>query len=131
MASYSSYKQISSDQVAAGSVPSSAIASGTFSNWCVKWIHGAPNQVCTTGCCCAWTVPTNVTRVTWKYGVLEVTDTENVTVTVVETGTLLVEDIITQKLIVQVVGVYIPSVLVEFTDVVQENVWDVKDVPLM
>tara|TARA_B100000287_G_scaffold140634_1_gene132483 strand:- start:163 stop:354 length:192 start_codon:yes stop_codon:yes gene_type:complete len=63
--------------------------------------------------------------------VLEVTDTENVTVTVVETGTLLVEDIITQKLIVQVVGVYIPSVLVEFTDVVQENVWDVKDVPLM
>tara|TARA_B100001287_G_scaffold83402_1_gene69553 strand:+ start:909 stop:1100 length:192 start_codon:yes stop_codon:yes gene_type:complete len=63
--------------------------------------------------------------------VLEVTDTENVTVTVVETGTLLVEDIIIQKLIVQVVGVYIPSVLVEFTDVVQENVWDVKDVPLM
>jgi len=63
--------------------------------------------------------------------VLEVTDTENVTVTVVETGTLLVEDITIQKLIVQVVGVYIPSVLVEFTDVVQENVWDVKDVPLM
>ena len=62
---------------------------------------------------------------------LEETDTENVTVTVVETGTLLVEDIIIQKLIVQVVGVYIPSVLVEFTDVVQENVMDVKDVHLM
>ena len=62
---------------------------------------------------------------------LEVTDTENVTVTVVETGTLLVEDITIQKLIVQMVDVYIPSVLVEFTDVVQENVWDVKDVPLM
>jgi hypothetical protein len=63
--------------------------------------------------------------------VLEVTDTENVTVTVVETGTQLVEDITIQKLIVQMVDVYIPSVLVEFTDVVQENVWDVKDVPLM
>ena len=62
---------------------------------------------------------------------LEVTDTENVTVTVVETGTQLVEDITIQKLIVQMVDVYIPSVLVEFTDVVQENVWDVKDVPLM
>ena len=62
---------------------------------------------------------------------LEVTDTENVTVTVVETGTLLVEDITIQKLIAQVKVVYIPSVLVEFTDVVQENVWDVKDVPLM
>ena len=62
---------------------------------------------------------------------LEETDTENVTVTVVETGTQLVEDITIQKLIVQMVDVYIPSVLVEFTDVVQENVWDVKDVPLM
>ena len=48
-----------------------------------------------------------------------------------ETGTQLVEDITIQKLIVQMVGVYIPSVLVEFTDVVLENVWDVKDVPLM
>jgi hypothetical protein len=63
--------------------------------------------------------------------VLEVTDTENVTVTVVETGTLLVEDITIQKLIAQMLDAYIPSVLVEFTDVVQENVWDVKDVPLM
>ena len=41
------------------------------------------------------------------------------------------EDITIQKLIAQVKVVYIPSVLVEFTDVVQENVWDVKDVPLM
>ena len=62
---------------------------------------------------------------------LEVTDTENVTVTVAETGTQLVEDITIQKLIVQMVDVYILSVLVEFTDVVQGNVWDVKDVPLM
>ena len=66
MASYSSYKKISSDMVATGSIPSSAIASGTFSNWCVKWIYGAPGSVCSTGCCCAWTVPTNVTRVTWE-----------------------------------------------------------------
>ena len=43
--------------VATGSIPSSAIASGTFSNWCVKWIYGAPGSVCSTGCCCAWTVP--------------------------------------------------------------------------
>ena len=52
--------------VAAGSIPSSAIASGTFSNWCVKWVYGPPGSVCSTGCCCAWTVPTNVTRVTWE-----------------------------------------------------------------
>tara|TARA_Y100000992_G_scaffold61925_1_gene37965 strand:+ start:455 stop:619 length:165 start_codon:yes stop_codon:yes gene_type:complete len=54
--------------------------------------------------------------------VLEETDTENVTVTVVETGTLLVVDITIQKLIVQTLDVYIPSVLVVHIDVVQENV---------
>ena len=53
---------------------------------------------------------------------LEETDTENVTVTVVETGTLLVVDIIIQKLIALLKDVYIPYVLVVHTDVVQENV---------
>ena len=57
-----------------------------------------------------------------KYGVLEVTDTENVTVTVVETGTLLEGDIIIQRLIAQVKVVYIQFVLVVHIDVVQENV---------
>ena len=122
MASYSSYKQISSDMVAAGSIPSSAIASGTFSNWCVKWVYGAPGSVCSTGCCCAWTVPTNVTRVTWEVWVLEETDTESVTVAVVETGTQLVVDIIIQKLIALLKDVYTQSVLVVHIDVVQGNV---------
>ena len=53
---------------------------------------------------------------------LEETDTENVTVTVVETGTLLVVDIIIQKLIPLLKDVYIQSVLVVHIDVVQENV---------
>jgi hypothetical protein len=55
-------------------------------------------------------------------GVLEEMVTVNVTVTVVETGTLLVEDIIIQKLLVLTQVVHILYVLVEFTDVVQENV---------
>ena len=59
---------------------------------------------------------------------LEETDTENVTVTVAETGTLLVEDITIQKLMILLKDVYIQSVLVVHIDVVQENVWDVKDV---
>ena len=53
---------------------------------------------------------------------LEETDMENVTVTVVETGTLLVVDIIIQKLIALLKDVYIQSVLVVHIDVVQGNV---------
>tara|TARA_B100000508_G_scaffold89429_1_gene69659 strand:- start:395 stop:586 length:192 start_codon:yes stop_codon:yes gene_type:complete len=60
--------------------------------------------------------------------VLEEMATDNVTVTVAETGTPLVEVFITQKLLVQMVGAVIPYVLVEFIDVVLENVLDVEDV---
>ena len=40
MASYSSYKQITNARIVDGSIPGSAVQSGTFSNWCVKWIRG-------------------------------------------------------------------------------------------
>tara|TARA_A100001388_G_scaffold185205_1_gene139006 strand:- start:627 stop:818 length:192 start_codon:yes stop_codon:yes gene_type:complete len=57
--------------------------------------------------------------------VLEETDTENVTVTVVVTGSVLVEVSIIQKLLVQLVDVTTLYVLVEFTDVAPDNVQDV------
>ena len=57
--------------------------------------------------------------------------TDNVTVTVAETGLVLVEDFIIQKLLVQMVDVHIQFALVVFIDVVQENVQDVMDVLLM
>ena len=57
--------------------------------------------------------------------------TVSVTVTVAETGTLLVEDSIIQKLFQPTLDVLILSVLVEFIDVVQENVQDVMDVHRM
>ena len=59
---------------------------------------------------------------------LEETGTENVTVTVVETGTLLVEVSIIQKLLVRMVDAVILYVLLVFTDVVQGNVQDATDV---
>tara|TARA_B100000524_G_scaffold210446_1_gene110080 strand:- start:282 stop:473 length:192 start_codon:yes stop_codon:yes gene_type:complete len=63
--------------------------------------------------------------------VLEVTDTEHVLVTdVTTTEVLLVVHIILRQLLLLLV-VNILYVLVEFTDVVQENVMDVKDVHLM
>ena len=66
-----------------------------------------------------------------KSGVLEVTDTVRVHVTDVKTGMVLVVDTIIQKLFQLLLDVNIKFVLVEFTDVVQENVMDVKDVHLM
>ena len=59
---------------------------------------------------------------------LEETDTENVTVTVVVTGSVLVEVSIIQKLLVQMVDVNILYVLLVHIVVVLENVQDVTDV---
>tara|TARA_B000000565_G_scaffold177055_1_gene134225 strand:+ start:184 stop:387 length:204 start_codon:yes stop_codon:yes gene_type:complete len=60
-----------------------------------------------------------------RLGVLEETDTENVTVTVVVTGSVLVEVSTIQKLLVQLVDVTTLYVLEEFTDVAPDNVQDV------
>ena len=65
MANYSSYKQIKNSQVTDQSIPASALASGAFSNWNIKWIYGSPNS-CTPGCCCNWQVPTGVQKITWE-----------------------------------------------------------------
>jgi hypothetical protein len=60
--------------------------------------------------------------------VLEETDTDIVHVTDVNTIKLLLEEHTIQKLSRQRLVVSIVYVLVEFTDVVLENVMDVKDV---
>ena len=62
---------------------------------------------------------------------LEETDTENVTVTVVVTGSVLVEVSPILKLLVQLLDVNILYVLLVHIVVVLENVQDVTDVHLM
>ena len=62
---------------------------------------------------------------------LEVTDTENVTVTVVVTGLVLVEVSIILKLLVQLLDANTLYVLVVHIVVVLENVQDVMVVHLM
>ena len=62
---------------------------------------------------------------------LEETDTVHVHVTDVKTGTVLVEDIIIQRLLVQIVDVHILYVLLVFTVVVLESVQGVADVTPM
>ena len=61
---------------------------------------------------------------------LEETDTENVTVTVVVTGSVLVEVSIIPKHLILQLDVNILYVLVVFTDVYPENVMDALDVRL-
>ena len=65
MATYSSYKKIKNDQIVDATIPSSALASGAFANWCVKWVYGTPNS-CTPGCCCGWQVPSGVQRINFE-----------------------------------------------------------------
>ncbi len=65
MASYGSYKKIVSGQIIDGTVPNIALEDGAGLAMKVKYVYGQPN-VCTPGCCCLWTVPTGVKRVTFE-----------------------------------------------------------------
>ena len=65
MANYSSYKKVQSDAFGAGIINDSKISSTAFATWNVKWIYGSPN-VLSGGCCCLWTVPTGVGRITFE-----------------------------------------------------------------
>ena len=65
MATYSSYKKVSGASLSPGSITDAKIASSAFKNYCVKWIRGCLGE-CSPGCCCLWTVPTGVRRVTFE-----------------------------------------------------------------
>ncbi len=65
MASYGSYKKIVSGQIKDGTVPNLALASDAGLAYNVKYVYGQP-QNCSPGCCCLWTVPTGVKRVTFE-----------------------------------------------------------------
>ena len=83
---------------------------------------------CTPGCCCNWTVPSGVAKLTWElwgaggngHGAVPVED--------VITTEVLVEVLSPPKQSVLVKTVHIQYVLLEFTDVTPENVLDVTDV---
>ena len=65
MANYRSYRQVKSDQITAGSISSDKLESGVAPRYCVKHIHGHPCY-CTPGCCCLWTVPSGVEKLTFE-----------------------------------------------------------------
>jgi len=65
MASYSSYKKILTESIVAGSIPESKISSTALKNYTVQWIRGGLGAT-SGGCCCLWTVPSGVRRVTFE-----------------------------------------------------------------
>jgi hypothetical protein len=62
MASYASYKKLVNENFVDGAITDTNIADDALASWNVLWVRGEP-CVCSSGCCCAWTVPTKVTRV--------------------------------------------------------------------
>jgi len=65
MASYSSYKQLAPTQYDDGIFTDAKISNAAFASWCVQWVYGQP-EVLASGCCCLWTVPAGVSRVTFE-----------------------------------------------------------------
>ena len=65
MATYGSYKKIIGGQIIDGTVPSSALGAGTGYAYNVFHVFGQQCH-CTSGCCCLWTVPNGVKRVTFE-----------------------------------------------------------------
>ena len=65
MASYASYKKVVGDQILPTSIPDSKLEPTAFKNYTVQWVRGCLG-VCSPGCCCLWTVPSGVKRVTFE-----------------------------------------------------------------
>ena len=65
MASYASYKKVSGTSLINGTVTDAKLSATAFKNYNVQWIRGFLGD-CTCGCCCLWTVPTGVRRVTFE-----------------------------------------------------------------
>ena len=64
MASYSSYKKVDGTSILSSTITDTKISSGALQNYCVLWVRGNIGN-CSPGCCCLWTVPTGVRRLTF------------------------------------------------------------------
>ena len=65
MASYGSYKKIIQGQLLDQTVPNLALQAGAGLAYNVQYVYGQ-ETVCTPGCCCLWTVPAGINRVTFE-----------------------------------------------------------------
>lgn len=65
MADYSSYKIVSADEIENNTITDADIDNNALNTFGVKWVYGSPGP-CSPGCCCRWTVPSCVSRVTFE-----------------------------------------------------------------
>jgi hypothetical protein len=65
MATYSSYKKITTNEIVDGSLVDANFDPDAAKTFGVRWIYGSPGA-CTSGCCCLWTVPSNVRKITFE-----------------------------------------------------------------
>ena len=61
MATYASYKKVDAVSIPERSLTNDNFSPTTRKTFGVKWFFGPP-EACSQGCCCLWTVPTNVTK---------------------------------------------------------------------
>jgi hypothetical protein len=65
MASYASYKKIPTEQITDGTLTKAALVNSSGGNFSVFQVFGSPS-FCSAGCCCLWTVPSGVQKVTFE-----------------------------------------------------------------
>jgi len=65
MATYASYRQITADAITPSTITDASFALTTAKKFGTLWVRGYLGA-CTVGCCCLWTVPANVKRVTFE-----------------------------------------------------------------
>ena len=65
MATYSSYRALTTEEIADGSLTDTNFHPDTAKNFGVLWVYGDPGN-CTPGCCCAWVVPNYVQKATFE-----------------------------------------------------------------
>lgn len=65
MATYSSYRALLTEEIADGSLVDANFVDTAKKTFGVQWVYGDPGA-CTPGCCCLWTVPNYVSKVTFE-----------------------------------------------------------------
>ena len=65
MATYASYKKVNGDQFYDETLADNKFNDTTLHTFGVKWFYGLLG-FCSPGCCCLWTVPTQVQRLQWE-----------------------------------------------------------------
>ena len=65
MANYTDYKKVDGASLPAGVITDAKINANALNTWNIQWVYGTTSSV-TGGCCCLWTVPTGVYKVTFE-----------------------------------------------------------------